>query len=163
MQARSDVVAAASAACTRFVDATRIGMSQVLDVTRVGVLRLAVERGPIRPTDIAAGLDVNPSTVTRQLQALHRLGFIAMSEDPQDRRAALASATAEGRRQLRTLDETGLAVFAAVVEEWSTQDLVTLTELLSRMVNTWAERATDQHQQVHARRVRSADPWWAGS
>jgi hypothetical protein len=40
---------------------------------------------------------------------------------------------------------------------------VTLTELLSRMVDTWAERATDKRQQVHARRVRSADPWWAGS
>jgi DNA-binding MarR family transcriptional regulator len=81
-----DVLQAASAACTRFVEATRRGMEQVFDPTRVGVLRLAIERGPIRPTVIARELGVNPSSITRHVQALHALGHVTVSADPNDGR-----------------------------------------------------------------------------
>jgi DNA-binding MarR family transcriptional regulator len=163
VKASKAVLRAASAACTRFADAYRRGSDQVVDATRVGVLRLAVEHGPIRPTDLAAGLDVNPSSITRQVRALHELGHLAVSGDPNDGRGYLVRATDQGRAELRSFDEKGLEVFSAVVQGWDEDDLRTLTTLLERMVDTWA-RPSDTRERVHARppAVRP-DPWWAGS
>ncbi len=164
MKASKDVVQAASAACTRFADAYRRGSDQVYDTTRVGVLRLAAERGPIRPTDIATELDVNPSSITRQIKALHGLGHLIATSDPSDGRAYLVQATDQGRAELRAFDDKGLEVFSAVVEDWTEHDLHTLTALLNRMIDTWAHTAHDKRAEVHARKpaVRP-DPWWAGS
>lgn len=155
---------AASAACTRFADAYRRGSDQVYDATRVGVLRLAAERGPIRPTDIAAELDVNPSSITRQIKALHALGHLTATGDPNDGRAYLVQATDLGRAELRAFDDKGLEVFSAIVEDWSEHDLQLLTTLLNRMIGTWSHTAHDKRAEVHARHpaVRT-DPWWAGS
>ena len=165
MKASTGVLRAASAACTRFVEATSRGTEQVFDPTRVGVLRLAVERGPIRPTELARELGVNPSSITRQVQALHALGHVTVSADPDDGRAFLVEATKGGRAELRSFDAVGLEVFAAVVEEWSEEELRLLTNLLDRMVETWAGRAEDKRRVVHERAgvPRSAEPWWAGS
>lgn len=165
MKTNIGVLQAASAACTRFVEATRRGTEQVFDPTRVGVLRLAVERGPIRPTVIARELGVNPSSITRHVQALHALGHVTVSADPNDGRAFLVEATNRGRTELRTFDAVGLEVFAAVVEEWSEEDLLVLTTLLDRMVETWAGRAEDKRRVVHERAgvPRGAEPWWADS
>ena len=140
-------------------------MEQVFDPTRVGVLRLAVEGGPIRPTELARELGVNPSSITRQVQAMHALGHVKVSADPNDGRAFLVEATKRGRAELRSFDAVGLEVFAAVVEEWSEEDLPLLATLLDRMVETWASRAEDKRRAVHERAggPRSAEPWWAGS
>jgi DNA-binding MarR family transcriptional regulator len=164
VKASKSVLRAASSACTRFADAYRRGSNQVYDATRVGVLRLAVERGPIRPTDIAVELDINPSSITRQIKALHALGHLTASGDPSDGRAYLVQATDHGRAELRAFDHKGLAVFAAVVEDWSEHDLELLTTLLDRMIDTWAGSAPPKRADVHARKpaVRP-DPWWAGS
>ncbi|HZO64542.1 MAG TPA: MarR family transcriptional regulator [Kribbellaceae bacterium] len=164
MKANKYALRAASAACTRFADAYRRGSDQVYDATRVGVLRLAAERGPIRPTDIAAELDVNPSSITRQVKALHALGHLTATGDRNDGRAYLVQATDQGRAELRAFDDKGLEVFSAVVEDWSEHDLELLTTLLNRMINTWAHTAEDKRTQVHSRRPAvQPDPWWAGS
>jgi DNA-binding MarR family transcriptional regulator len=165
VKTNTEILQAASAACSRFVEATRRGTEQVFDPTRVGVLRLAVERGPIRPTELARELGVNPSSITRQVQALHALGHVAVSADPNDGRAFLVEATKRGRAELRSFDAVGLEVFAAVVDEWSEEDLLLLATLLDRMVQTWASRADDKRRMVHERAgvPRSAEPWWADS
>ena len=164
VKASKVLVQAASSACTRFADAYRRGSDQVYDATRVGVLRLAVEGGPIRPSDIATELNVNPSSITRQVKALHALGYLVASGDPSDGRAYLVQATDQGRAELRSFDDKGLAVFAAVVDDWSEHDLQLLTTLLDRMVDTWARAAPQKRAEVHARTpaVRP-DPWWATS
>ena len=164
VKANNNVLRAASVACTRFADAYRRGSDQVYDATRVGVLRLAAAHGPMRPTDVAAELDVNPSSITRQVKALHALGHLTIAGDPSDGRAYLVQATDQGRAELRSFDDKGLEVFATVVEDWSEQDLQLLTTLLNRMVDTWARTGQDKRAEVHARKpaVR-ADPWWAGS
>jgi DNA-binding MarR family transcriptional regulator len=162
--ATKEVQRAASAACTRFAEAYRRGSDQVYDPTRVGVLRLAAERGPIRPTDIAAELDVNPSSITRQVKALHALGHLTIAGDPTDGRAYLVQANDQGRAELNAFDDKGLEVFSAVVEDWSEQDLRLLTTLLDRMIDTWAQKAATMRDEVHARRPGvHPDPWWAGS
>jgi DNA-binding MarR family transcriptional regulator len=160
---KETATAAACAACLRFVDAARQGMDQVFDATRVGVLRLAAERGPIRPSDIALELDVGPSTVTRQVQALHAAEQVSVAADPKDGRAFLVEATAAGRKQLKEFDEIGLQVFSAVVEQWSDEELRQLTTLLDKMIQTWASRGEDQRREVHGRKLQGSEPWWAGS
>jgi DNA-binding MarR family transcriptional regulator len=165
VKTNTEVLQAASVACTRFVEATSRGMEQVFDPARVGVLRLAVERGPIRPTELARELGVNPSSITRQAQALHALGHVTVSADPNDGRAFLVEATKRGRAELRSFDAVGLEVFAAVVEEWSEEELLLLTNLLDRMVETWAGTAEDKRRTAHERAgvAGSTAPWWAGS
>jgi DNA-binding MarR family transcriptional regulator len=164
MKASTSLLRAASTACTRFADAYRRGSDQVYDATRVGVLRLTAERGPIRPTDIAAELDVNPSSITRQVKALHALGHLTITGDPDDGRAYLVQATVQGRAELRAFDDKGLEVFSAVVEDWNEHDLQLLTTLLNRMIDTWSHTADDKRAQVHTHKPAiRRDPWWAGS
>lgn len=103
--------------------------------------------------------------MTRQLQALHALGHVHVTADPRDGRASLVEATERGRAELRSFDEIGLDVFAAVVQEWSDEDLRLLTTLLERMLDTWARRGDEQRGEVHARssKMQRGEPWWAGS
>ncbi|MBW3085241.1 hypothetical protein KEM60_01438 [Austwickia sp. TVS 96-490-7B] len=57
------------------------------------VLRL---NGPARPGDLAAELDVHPSTAGRMVDRLVRKGLVLRHDDPQDRRASTVSLTAMG-------------------------------------------------------------------
>lgn len=61
------------------------------------VLRLIVKLGPVRPTQLADQLSIALRSVTQVVDALVAAGLVNRDPDPDDRRAVLLSATANGQ------------------------------------------------------------------
>lgn len=57
----------------------------------------------VRPGRLAERLQVSPRSVTEVVDALERLGLVARSPDPSDRRAVLVAPTEEGLRVAREI------------------------------------------------------------
>jgi DNA-binding MarR family transcriptional regulator len=91
-----------------------------------------VEEGPLRPTALAALLEVDLSVVSRQVRALEEAGFVARSTDPADARAALVSVTAAGLEAFQETQVRRTALLEEVLGGWSETDRRRFAELLSR-------------------------------
>jgi DNA-binding MarR family transcriptional regulator len=62
---------------------------------------VALDRmGSVRQTDVACRMNLDLSTVSRQVKNLEELGFVKRVADPDDRRASVVSVTAAGRREI---------------------------------------------------------------
>ena len=156
MQASREDVRRLAEAVTALVEGAHRGMARTFDLTRVGLLRLAAAGDPVRPSDAADVLDVNPSTVTRYARALEEEGFVRITGDPADRRSCLISATAEGVAELARLAEAGVDVFGAVIHDWSAEDVREFSRLIARLAGDWMERGP-----AHTRPPRRpASPRW---
>ncbi len=156
MQANREEIRQLAEAVTTLVEGAYRGMARTFDVTRIGLLRLAASGDPVRPSDAADALNVNPSTVTRYVQALEEEGYVRVMGDPADRRSCLISATAEGGAQLARFAEAGVDVFAAVIHDWNAEDIRQFTRLITRLTGDWMERGP-----VHSRPPRrAASPRW---
>ncbi|MEV0246077.1 MarR family winged helix-turn-helix transcriptional regulator [Nocardia sp. NPDC050712] len=152
MEANKDLVERLSRTIIRFAEATRQGTSRVYDPVRVGVLQHAAESGPIRAGELAERLDALPSSITRHVQVLAESGLVSTAPDPADRRAVLIEVTDAGRAELRQFLETGDQVLAAVIDEWSAEDVATLDRLLNRMLADWATTGPAHQQRATKRR-----------
>jgi DNA-binding MarR family transcriptional regulator len=156
VQATREEVQHLAEAVTTLVEAAYRGMSRTFDITHIGLLRLAASGDPVRPTDAAEALDVNPSTVTRYVQTLEAEGYVQIVGDPGDRRSCLVSATPAGRTELARLEKAGVDVFMAVINDWHAEDVRQFTRLLNRLGGAWMKRGP-----VHSRPPRrAASPHW---
>ncbi|RJO78394.1 MarR family transcriptional regulator [Nocardia panacis] len=146
MEANKKQVSELAGMTARFAEAMRQGASRAFDPVRVGVLTLAVQSGPLRAGEIAERLDALPSSVTRHVRALVDSGLARTAPDPADGRAVLVEATDAGRAELEQFTDIGEEIFGAVIADWSAEDVVALTRLLDRLIESWAAVGT-QHQQ----------------
>jgi len=159
MQANREEIRLLAEAVTTLVEGAYRGMARSFDHTRVGLLRLAASGDPVRPSDVADALDVNPSTVTRYARALEEEGLVRVTGDPADRRSCLISATAEGAAELARLAEAGVDVFGAVIHDWSAEDVREFSRLITQLADHWMERGP-----AHTRPPRRpASPRWRTS
>ena len=134
-------------------------MARTFDLTRIGLLRLAASGDPVRPSDAADALNVNPSTITRYARALEEEGFVRVTGDPSDGRSCLISATEEGAAALDRFTEAGVDVFGAVIHDWSAEDVREFSRLISRLADDWMVRGP-----AHTRPPRRpASPRWRTS
>jgi len=155
VQPGRDEIRQLAEAVSTFVEDAYRGMARTFDVTRIGLLRLAAE-GPLRPSDAADALDVNPSTVTRHVRSLEDEGHVRVTGDPADRRSCLICATPEGRAELARFAEAGVDVFGAVIHDWSAEDVREFARLIHRLAGAWSERGPLQSRPVR----RAASPRW---
>ncbi|GLY43729.1 hypothetical protein Amsp01_097520 [Amycolatopsis sp. NBRC 101858] len=118
---------------TRISEALRRAQSRAADPTRVAILRLAAGKGRVRPSEVAAELDVHQSSITRQTRALEDAGHVRLEADPEDRRSCLISLTEPGWDEVRRLTKLGLDRFADFLRDWSPEDVRRLGELLARL------------------------------
>jgi DNA-binding MarR family transcriptional regulator len=153
---RTNVVLGVSRATFRLVSDAQQGMGRSYDAPRVGVLHVVAAQGPVRPGAIGEQLDMAPSSVTRHVQALEDAGHVVVRADPSDARTCLIEVSEAGSAELGTLEAAGLAVFADVVAEWSVEDLQTLTRLLHRLTDDWANRGPAAKRQNQPKR----EPRW---
>jgi len=91
------------------------------------------EHGPLRMSDLAAGLRVDVSVVSRQVGELVGSGHLARHPDPADGRACLLSVTALGRDVLDTALTRLSARFGPQLSDWETSDLLRLAGDLRRL------------------------------
>lgn len=96
------------------------------------VLRKIVDASPIRITDLAADLGVEPSTVSRQVQPLEVRGWIERGSDSDDARVSLLAATDTGEKVVSAIDQQRRRFLSSVLEGWSSDDREALFDLLER-------------------------------
>lgn len=74
-------------------------MAQIgLKTTQYSLLSYVVKLGPIRPADLAQAMELEPSTLTRNLKPLMDAGWVEMTAGV-DGRSRLVCATAAGREK----------------------------------------------------------------
>ena len=98
-----------------------------------GVLGSLGELGPVRLTDLARQLGVDPSTASRQVKALEERGMVARVGDPGDGRVARLGLTPDGAAALELLRGARHRLFADALAEWPAEDLAALAPLLARL------------------------------
>lgn len=76
---------------------TAAGASAGLTPTRISILFTVVRLGPIRLSELAAEEGINPTMLSRVVGDLGDAGLVERLCDPEDRRAALVTATAAGQ------------------------------------------------------------------
>ncbi|MGH3329455.1 MAG: MarR family winged helix-turn-helix transcriptional regulator [Streptomycetales bacterium] len=104
-----------------------------IDRASIGALLVLSDRGDMRPSEVAAELGLDLSTVSRHFRALGEAGYIARRDDPQDRRACLLTLTAGGREVLQECRRRRTAVVSTAVAAWADDDRRALTDLLARL------------------------------
>ncbi len=89
--------------------------------------------GSVRLTELAASLGLDPSSVSRQVSALERSGWVAREEDPDDGRATRLRLTPSGLDVVAVLRQARTEALARTTPDWSDADLDDLAERLARL------------------------------
>lgn len=99
------------------------------------LLQLSQARdGAMRRVDLAEGLGLTPSGVTRLLDGLERAGLVGKRTCEHDGRVAYAVLTDAGRERLAHASCAHVAAVEALfAERYSAEELETLAELLGRL------------------------------
>ena len=106
------------------------------------VLHYIRTNGPIRPTDLAAQMLLDGSTVSRHVQQLERLDLVDRERDPDDRRAFRIACTPEGVSAAEGALAARRTLLLAALQEWSAEDLEQLQQLLGRLADDLGTTAT---------------------
>jgi DNA-binding MarR family transcriptional regulator len=114
-----------------------------------------VKDGPRRAGALADAVHSDPSTISRQIGHLVKLGYVERTADPEDGRATLLAATAEGRRVLEENRRLRNERFSRILASWSDGDRAALTTMLSRLA-TDIETFVDGPDDVSAPRAPRA-------
>ncbi|WP_328616966.1 MarR family winged helix-turn-helix transcriptional regulator [Amycolatopsis sp. NBC_00355] len=123
----------------RIGQAMRGAQNKVIDPTRQAILQQAAVKQRVRPSELAAELDLYPSSITRQTRSLEDDGLIAVEADPADRRSCLISLTETGWDEVRRLTRLGLDRFDGFLADWDAEDVRTLGRLLTRLETSVGE------------------------
>jgi DNA-binding MarR family transcriptional regulator len=115
-----------------------------LDRMALMVLGTLAHCGPSRLTTVAERTGLDPSTVSRQVADLEKAGLLARDIDPEDRRAILLKATAEGQQMLERLSRGRRKRVERLLSDWTPQDIVTLGRLLAQL-NAATEKYGEQN------------------
>ena len=105
-----------------------------------------VKGGPRRAGALAEAVHSDPSTVSRQIGHLVRLGLVERTADPVDGRATLLAATEEGRRVFEENRRVRNERIAGMLADWTEADRRQLCELLARFTTdfeAFKSRAAD--------------------
>ncbi|MFJ2081850.1 MarR family winged helix-turn-helix transcriptional regulator [Micromonospora chokoriensis] len=121
----------------RFGEATRRATGtaehRVLDRAAYVILRHLDNFGPQNVSALAAQLNLDGSTVTRQVSALQRDGLITRTPDPSDGRGTVISATTAGLQRMAAVRSARTRLYGDMLADWSDEDRATLAALLGRL------------------------------
>ncbi|MQA10855.1 MAG: MarR family transcriptional regulator [Pseudonocardiaceae bacterium] len=92
-----------------------------------------VNEGPRRLTTLAESVLSDPSTVSRQTAGLVRQGLVERQPDPEDGRASLLAATAEGERLYQRARHDRDVYVAQALRHWNQRDIEQFVSLLERL------------------------------
>jgi DNA-binding MarR family transcriptional regulator len=110
------------------------GMSACgLSLARTKVLS-QLQRGPARPSVLAAEFGFAPRTVTELVDTLERDGLVTRQADPTDRRALLVALTSEGEAALAVAHATRARLMKQVFGALGGDDRATMARLLQTLV-----------------------------
>ena len=121
---------------------TRVG-DVALERSAYGIMCKLADEGPHRLGALATAFGLDPSTITRQVQALEELGLASRQSDPKDRRASILDLSDTGRQVLEETRNHRRAVLQQVLSDWSRGDLDEFGRLLKEF-NASLDRLTEE-------------------
>jgi len=101
-----------------------------LERSAYGILSKLFDEGPQRLGALATGFGLDPSTITRQVQALEELGLASRTTDPTDRRASILDLTQQGHEVLQRTRSHRRARLQKALDDWPESDLTDFGRLL---------------------------------
>jgi DNA-binding MarR family transcriptional regulator len=104
-----------------------------LDRSAYGILGRLADEGPQRIGLLAAAFGLDPSTITRQVQALEKVDLVHRQPDPEDRRASILDLTDEGREVFERTRAVRRERLEAVLDDWSADDRDGFARLLTKL------------------------------
>ncbi|TFV67191.1 UNVERIFIED_ORG: MarR family transcriptional regulator [Bacillus sp. AZ43] len=100
------------------------------------VLLFPLDRlGPLRQSELADLVHADPSTVSRHVALLVDRGLVARGADESDGRATRLVLTDAGHAQLDRLRAERIAYLRTVTDDWTDDELETLTTLFDRLLD----------------------------
>lgn len=113
-----------------------------LDPGTFWLLKAIATHGPLRVSEVAEHVSLDPSTVSRHVAHLERSGLIERTADPGDRRAQLIAASATGRSRLHAAYQQRRDLLARSLADWDPRDVAEFERLLTKFVHS-VESTTD--------------------
>lgn len=107
-----------------------------LEVAQADALDLIVSHAPVRMSDVASLLRVEPSTATRTVAKLQQLALVDRSEDPGDARVVLVVPNARGRQLHARARDRANDLLSDLLETIDAEDRERLASLMERLVAT---------------------------
>ncbi|MFE2994981.1 MarR family winged helix-turn-helix transcriptional regulator [Nocardia sp. NPDC059246] len=132
---RSDAIEVIQRELTAFARRARGRAAELhpeLSLVASSILDLVIERNGCLASDLAGHFHLDKSTVSRQVAALERDGYLAREVDPANRRNLVLHATAEGRRVARAAARNRSAAFTGRFADWDDADVERLAAYLVR-------------------------------
>src|SRR5262245_34117680 len=105
----------------------------------------------MRLSDLAAAVELDASTVSRQIKQLEDKGLVERTPDPADGRASLIRISDEGRQVMQAAFRRRFERLKAVLEPWSQRDRDMLQKLLTRLA---ADLREANDRQEHGQLVK---------
>jgi len=101
-----------------------------LERSAYGIMCKLADEGPQRLGALATAFGLDPSTITRQVQALEAIGLAARRTDPSARRASILDLTDTGREVLDSTRGRRRAKLQQALSDWPESDLTDFGRLL---------------------------------
>jgi DNA-binding MarR family transcriptional regulator len=95
--------------------------------------------GALRVSDLAARLELDASTVSRQIKQLEDKGMVERTPDPADGRASLVEISPTGHTVMESAFRRRLQRIRNALRPWTDDDRGQLQALLTRLANDLAE------------------------
>src|SRR4051794_12164233 len=99
----------------------------------------------MRLSDLASAVELDASTVSRQVKQLEDKGIVERTPDPADGRASLIGITSHGQQVIHDGMRRRFERIRSVLEPWDEDDRVQLQHLLTRLAADLRE-ANDLHE-----------------
>jgi DNA-binding MarR family transcriptional regulator len=93
-----------------------------LERSAYGIMCKLADEGPQRLDALATAFGLDPSTITRQVQALEETGLAHRRTDSSDRRASILDLTSTGRETLEQTRSHRRARLRQALADWSETD-----------------------------------------
>jgi DNA-binding MarR family transcriptional regulator len=116
--------------------ATELKPHRALDRSAYVILRLLQAAGPLNVSALADRLNLDGSTVTRQVTALEKDGLVQRTPDPRDGRGTVIEPTGTGLAQVEAVRKARREAYDLVLEDWSESDRAALAAMLERLTGT---------------------------
>lgn len=112
--------------------AVREAGASPIDPAAAAVLARVGDDGPVRLSALAEQLCLDLSTVSRQVPALERRGWLVRETDPSDRRAQLVRLSEAGQQALADRRAAYARVVEQVLADWTPEQVAELATGLAR-------------------------------
>jgi DNA-binding MarR family transcriptional regulator len=107
--------------------------SATMDRSAYLLLKWLERDGPAAIGVIADAFQLDNSTVSRQVAALEKKGWVQRSSHPEDSRVSMVHITATGRDKIGEAKARRLGLYAQMLDDWTDEELKTFSTLFARL------------------------------